>query len=150
MPATACRRLIAAILGRAGDDNPTHPVKDFFPFGEGQAAEIIRQMQGNPPTLGRADVAEIMPIERTRLVRQFRLEIAFRQPIPHLDPAQDVKTGNRPRDTLAVDSGQKRLVIEGFCQTNDSAVELPVTVAKPAHMVDKRILKARRIVGRLE
>lgn len=91
-----------------------------------------------------------MPVERTRLVRQFRLEITLGQSILVLDPAQDVETGNRPRDTLALDSGQQRLAIKGLGQTNDSTIKLPVAVAKPAHMVDERILKTCRIVVRLE
>jgi len=91
-----------------------------------------------------------MTVEGARLMRQLRLEIAFRQPVPLLDPPQDVQAGNRLRDTLAPDPGQKCLAVQGLSQANYGAVELPVTVTEPAHMVDECILKACRIGSRLE
>lgn len=42
------------------------------------------------------------------------------------------------------------LLSKGPGQANHRPVELPVAVAKPAHMVDERILKTCRIVGRLK
>ncbi len=52
-----CRRLVATIVGRARDDDPTHPFDDFLPLGERQAAEIIRKMPCKSSPLSSADVA---------------------------------------------------------------------------------------------
>jgi len=59
----ARRRLIAAIIGRAGNDHSPHPVEDFFTLREWQAAKIVRQMPGKSSPFCGADVAEIVTLQ---------------------------------------------------------------------------------------
>jgi len=81
---------------------------------------------------------------------QLRFEIALRQTITLLDTAQDVEARNRPRYALALNPGQQGLVVKGLVQPDNGAIKLPIAVAEPAHMINERVLKACRILGRFE
>jgi len=70
---------------------------------------------------------------------QFRLEVAVRQAVSALDTAKYVIAGHRARHTLALNPRQQGLRIKGFVYANDSPMELPVTLAKAAHLIGECI-----------
>lgn len=107
-------------------------------------------MQRDPAPFGGTDVAEVMTEQRTVLVGQFRFEVSCRQPVSLFDAGEDFEARDGSRYTLALDPGQHGLMVERFAEPNDSAVELPVTLAKTAHLIDQRILKRSRVVACLE
>lgn len=83
-------------------------------------------------------------------MRQFRCEISLSQSVTPLDAGQDLEACKRWWHALALNPRQQSLVIELLAQANDGAVELPVALAEPAHVINERIAKACRIIGRLK
>ncbi len=83
-------------------------------------------------------------------MRQLRFEIPLRKSVAPLDTGQDLEARERSRHALALNPRQQSLVIERLAQANDGAVELPVALAEPAHVINERIVEARRIIGRLK
>jgi hypothetical protein len=83
-------------------------------------------------------------------VRQLPFEIPLSQSVAPLYTGQDLEARQRSRHALALNPRQQSLVIERLAQANDGAVELPVALAEPAHVINERIVKARRIIGRLK
>ncbi|MBW9091905.1 hypothetical protein JNB91_29475 [Rhizobium wenxiniae] len=83
-------------------------------------------------------------------MRQLLFEISLRKSVAPLDAAEDVGTRNRSVYATTLDPGKQRLVVEGLIEMNDGAVELPICVAEPPHMVGQRVQKAGRIFFRFE
>ena len=83
-------------------------------------------------------------------MRQLCLEIPLRQSVAPLNAGHDIEARHRSRHALALYPGQESLIVERLAQANDGAIKLPIAVAEPAHMINERVLKACRILGRFE
>jgi len=108
-------------------------------------------MPSEPAPFRRTDIAsDLVARRRSRLVRQLGFKIAIGQPVPPLDTGEDLEAFDRPRHLGAFRPAQQRLVIEGILFADNGAMQMPITVAVPAHVIDQRLLKPFGLIGPAE
>src|SRR5690606_23762996 len=109
------------------------PPEDLFALLVRPSIEIVRQVPCDATQLRRRDVGRPMSGRCSRGMGKLCLEVAFGKSISSLDAAEDLETRHRLRRSCALDPGHERLVIEPFVVPNDSAAQVPRTVAVAIH-----------------
>ncbi len=130
--------LEAAVVGRARDDHPLHPVEDLLPLLGWAAVEVVGQMPGEAPPLGGGKRADVMAGGGAGEVRQLGGEVALGQAIAPLNAGEHGQALDAARRARALRPSGDGLAVEGLALLHHCLMQMPGRLAMAGYVQGER------------